>query len=187
MCKRILGLKDNELYTAAEVGRRLNDYFIKNKLKVKNRHYEKHLFLDLCKAEGIEAGKNKGSVLLPIAIKEIERVKANQPGKKKAPAMTPIEEMAKKTAAEYKKAEAAQAIVMDKADAMKTFVKEPEPEKCQDVPEVKTDPGDFEAVRKKFYTDFHYFIKFANTPEERKAILEALGGLYGSIGGNNNG
>lgn len=178
MCKRILGLKDNELYTAAEVGRRLNDYFIKNKLKVKNRHYEKHLFLDLCKAEGIEAGKNKGSVLLPIAVKEIERVKANQPGKKKAPDITPIEEMAKKTAAEYKKAEAAQAIVMDKADAMKTFV---------DVPEVKTDPGDFEAVRKKFYTDFHYFIKFANTPEERKAILEALGGLYGSIGGNNNG
>lgn len=177
MCKRILGLKDSELYTAAEVGRRLNDYFIKNKLKVKNRHYEKHLFLDLCKAEGIEAGKNKGSVLLPIAIKEIERVKANQPGKKKAPAMTPIEEMAKKTAAEYKKAEAAQAI----AEEVK------EPEKCQDVPEVKTDPGDFEAVRKKFYTDFHYFMKFANTPEERKAILEALGGLYGSIGGNNNG
>lgn len=185
MCKRILGLKDNELYTAAEVGRRLNDYFIKNKLKVKNRHYEKHLFLDLCKAEGIEAGKNKGSVLLPIAIKEIERVKANQPGKKKAPAMTPIEEMAKKTAAEYKKAEAVQAIAEE----------DMEPIKAEDIrgtftykaPEVKTEPGDFEAVRKKFYTDFHYFIKFANTPEERKAILEALGGLYGSIGGNNNG
>lgn len=185
MCKRILGLKDNELYTAAEVGRRLNDYFIKNKLKVKNRHYEKHLFLDLCKAEGIEAGKNKGSVLLPIAIKEIERVKANQPGKKKAPAMTPIEEMAKKTAAEYKKAEAAQALTEEEAHSIKAE------ELCgtftYKAPEVKTDPGDFEAVRKKFYTDFHYFIKFANTPEERKAILEALGGLYGSIGGNNNG
>lgn len=182
MCKRILGLKDNELYTAAEVGRRLNDYFIKNKLKVKNRHYEKHLFLDLCKAEGIEAGKNKGSVLLPIAIKEIERVKANQPGKKKAPAMTPIEEMAKKTAAEYKKAEAAQAIAEEAIKAEELFGTF-----THKAPEVKTDPGDFEAVRKKFYTDFHYFIKFANTPEERKAILEALGGLYGSIGGNNNG
>lgn len=186
MCKRILNIRDNELYTYGEIGLRLNDYFIKNNINAKNKHYELHKFGDLCKAEGLGPGKHKGYELLPVIQKEIERVKANQakvktaqPGKKKAQAITPIEEMAEKSAREMEKAEAAQAIAEE--------VKAPEPEKCQDVPEVKTDPGDFEAVRKKFYTDFHYFIKFANTPEERKAILEALGGLYGSIGGNNNG
>lgn len=173
MCRRILGLKDNELYTFSQVGVLLNDYFAKNGLNVKNQHYELHKFKDICMAEGLEPGKHRGVELYPIAQKEIDRVKANQPGKKPgkktASAMTPLEEMAKKSAAEYKKAEAVKAIAEENE------------------PEVKTDPGDFEAVRKKFYTDFHYFIKFANTPEERKAILEALGGLYGSIGGNNNG
>lgn len=174
MCKRILNLKDNELYTFAQIGLKLNDYFIKNNLKVKNHNYELHKFKDICMAEGLGPGKHKGSELYPIAQKEIDRVKANQPGKKApakkaVPVMTPIEEMAEKTAQEFKKAEAA-----------KVIAEEPET--------IQAPPGDFvEIIRKKFYTDYHFFIKYAQTPEERTAITNALGNLYGNIGGLSNG
>ena len=121
MCKRILNIRDNDTYTPADIGRRLNDYFIKHNLKVTNKHYEKHLFLDLCKAEGLEPGKHKGYEFLPIAQKEIDRVKANQGKKtaqpkkkatqpKKASAITPIEEMAEQSAREMAKAEPVKAI-----------------------------------------------------------------------------
>ena len=36
----------------------------------------------------------------------------------------------------------------------------------------------FASHRKQFYTDFKYFIKFAQSPEERLAIIEALTALY---------
>lgn len=206
MCKRILNIRDNELYTYGEIGLRLNDYFIKNNINAKNKHYELHKFKDICTAEGLGPGKHKGYELLPVIQKEIERVKANQakvktaqPGKKKALAITPIEELAETTAQEFKKSEAVNAIVMDKADAMKTFVKDPEPKESELVKAyckgfdtgaetVKAEPGDFvEIIRKKFYTDYHFFIKYARTPEERVAITNALGNLYGNIGGLSNG
>ena len=38
----------------------------------------------------------------------------------------------------------------------------------------------FASHRKQFYTDFKYFIKFAQSPEERIAIIEALTALYGA-------
>lgn len=38
----------------------------------------------------------------------------------------------------------------------------------------------FASHRKQFYTDFKYFIKFAQSPEERLAIIEALTALYGA-------
>ena len=181
MCKRILNIRDNKLYTFSEIGLRLNDYFIKHNLEVRNKHYELHKFGDLCKAEGLEPGKHKGFELYPIAQKEIDRVKANQPGKKPvkvkktAPGITPIEELAESTAKEFKKAEAAKAVV--------------EEPKAPAEPEAKTEPvGDpVEVIRKKFYTDYHFFIKYAQTPEERTAITKALGNLYGSIGELNKG
>ena len=181
MCKRILNIRDNELYTPAEVGRRLNDYFIKHNLKVRNKHYEKHLFADLCKAEGLEPGKHKGYELIPIVEKEIERVKASQgkkpQPKKPAPSITPIEELAKTTAQEFRKAEAVKTITKEEAEPYTIIAEMP-----------KTEPGDFvEIIRKKFYTDYHFFIKYARTPEERVAITNALGNLYGNIGGLSNG
>ena len=168
MCKRILNLKNNELYSFAEVGLRLNEYFIKNKLKVKNHKYELNKFKDICMAEGLGPGKHKGFELYPIAQKEIERVKANQPGKKpqpKKPASikTPIEELAENTAKEF-----------EKAEAVRTIMEEPVKAEV-----AQAEPGDFEAIRKKFYTDFHYFTKNAQTAEERAAIINALGSLYG--------
>ena len=182
MCKRILNIRDNELYTLAEVGRRLNDYFIKHNLKVRNKHYEKHLFADLCKAEGLEPGKHKGYELLPIIQKEIERVKANQPGKKpqpKKPASikTPIEELAESTAQEFKKAEAVKAITEEpkESELVKAYCKGFD----TGAETVKAEPDDFEAKRKKFYTDVHYFMKLCSTPEERTAMLYALAALYG--------
>ena len=182
MCKRILNIRDNELYTPAEVGRRLNDYFIKHNLKVRNKHYEKHLFADLCKAEGLEPGKHKGYELLPIIQKEIERVKANQPGKKPqpkkpAPSITPIEELAKTTAQEFKKAEAVKAITEEpkESELVKAYCKGFD----TGAETVKAEPDDFEAKRKKFYTDVHYFMKLCSTPEERTAMLYALAALYG--------
>ena len=173
MCRRILNLKDNEEYTFSAVGTRLNDYFTKNGLKVRNQHYELHKFKDICMAEGLGPGKHKGYELIPIVEKEIERVKANQgkkpQPKKPAPSITPIEELAKTTAQEFKKAE-----------AVKAITEEPEP--------IQAPPGDFvEIIRKKFYTDYHFFIKYAQTPEERTAITTALGNLYGNIGGLSNG
>lgn len=184
MCKRILNIRDNELYTPADIGRRLNDYFIKNNLKVKNKHYEKHLFSDLCKAEGLEPGKHKGYELIPVIQKEIERVKANQakvktaqPGKKKAPAITPIEELAKTTAQEFKKAEAVNAITEEpkESELVKAYCKGFD----TGAETIKADPDEFEAKRKKFYTDVHYFMKLCSTPEERTAMLYALAALYG--------
>ena len=173
MCRRILGLKDNEEYTFSAVGTRLNDYFTKNGLKVRNQHYELHKFKDICMAEGLGPGKHKGYELIPIVEKEIERVKASQgrkpQPKKPASIKTPIEELAESTAQEFKKAE-----------AVKAITEEPEP--------IQALPGDFvEIIRKKFYTDYHFFIKYAQTPEERTAITTALGNLYGNIGGLSNG
>lgn len=37
----------------------------------------------------------------------------------------------------------------------------------------------FEVLRKKFYTDVNYFIKYAQTPQERLAIWDTIGKLYG--------
>ena len=119
-----------------------------------------------------------------------ERHVRNSFTKRKAEPLTPIEAIAKKATKEEKKAEAAQAIVMDEADAMKTFVKDPEPKESELVKAyckgfdtgaetVKADPDDFEAKRKKFYTDVHYFMKLCSTPEERTAMLYALAALYG--------
>ena len=184
MCRRILNLKDNEEYTFSAVGTRLNDYFIKNGLKVRNQHYELHKFKDICMAEGLGPGKHKGYELIPIVEKEIERVKASQ-GKKPQPkkpasSITPIEELAKTTAQEFKKAEAVKAITKEQAEPYLVKAEDPEP--------VKAEPGDFvEIIRKKFYTDYHFFIKYAQTPEERTAITTALGNLYGNIGGLSNG
>lgn len=171
MCKRILNIRDNKLYTFSEIGLRLNDYFIKHNLTVKNKHYELHKFGDLCKAEGLEPGKHKGFELYPIAQKEIDRVRASQgkkpaKTKKTAPGITPLEELAETTAKEF-----------EKAEAIKAVTEEPR------ATETKAEPaGDFvEVIRKKFYTDYHFFIKYAKTPEERTAITNALGNLYGSI------
>ena len=183
MCRRILNLKDNKEYTFSEIGKRLNDYFTKNGLKVRNQHYELHKFKDICMAEGLGPGKHKGYELIPIVEKEIERVKASQ-GKKpqpKKPASikTPIEELAESTAQEFKKAEAVKVFTEDPEAKAKVWT-EPVP--------IKAEPGDFvEIIRKKFYTDYHFFIKYAQTPEERTAITTALGNLYGNIGGLSNG
>ena len=174
MCRRILGLKDNQLYTFSQVGVLLNDYFEKNGLKVKNKHYELHKFKDICMAEGLGPGKHKGLELYPIAQKEIDRVRTGQPGiKVKKPSVTPIEELAEKTAKEFKKAEAVKTITKEEVEPHMVKAEEP-----------KTEPTDFEGIRKKFYTDFHFFTKNAQTPEERTAIINALGSLYGNIGGS---
>lgn len=195
MCKRILNIRDNQLYAFAEIGTRLNDYFSKNNLKVKNHHYEKHLFADLCKAEGLEPGKHKGYELIPIVQKEIERVKANQPAnqpdkkaqpkKKAASGITPIEEMARQ-ANKVKVAETVKAITEEpkESELVKAYCKGFD----TGAETVKAEPGDFvEIIRRKFYKDYHFFIKYAQTPEERTAITNALGNLYGNIGGLSNG
>lgn len=62
--------------------------------------------------------------------------------------------------------------------------KEPEPTPTETVVDKMTETkrsevDDFELIRKKFYTDFKYFTKYAETPEERLAILNALANLYG--------
>ena len=192
MCRRILNLKDNEEYTFSAVGTRLNDYFTKNGLKVRNQHYELHKFKDICMAEGLGPGKHKGYELIPIVEKEIERVRANQAkikpakAKKPAPNITPIEELAKTTAQEFKKAEAVKAITEEpkESELVKAYCKGFD----TGAETVKAEPGDFvEIIRKKFYTDYHFFIKYARTPEERVAITNALGNLYGNIGGLSNG
>lgn len=212
MCKRILNLRDNELYTCAAIGCRLNDYFIKHNLKVKNKHYEKHLFKDLCKAEGLGPGKHKGYELIPIAQKEIDRVKANQanikpsqpkPKKKKAPAITPIEEMAEQSAREMAKAEPIKAIpTKEPAEGKKAndfisrsaLIEEvktmlmPDGYKLHVIQLIEEAPAfslaanadEFKALREKLYTDIRYFTKTLQTPEERAAAINALAALYGS-------
>lgn len=45
--------------------------------------------------------------------------------------------------------------------------------------EKKAEADAFETLRKKFYTDVNYFIKFAQSAEERLAIWNALANLYG--------
>lgn len=45
--------------------------------------------------------------------------------------------------------------------------------------EKKAEADAFEVLRKKFYTDVNYFIKFAQSAEERLAIWNALANLYG--------
>lgn len=47
------------------------------------------------------------------------------------------------------------------------------------VTEKKAEADAFEVRRKKFYTDVNYFIKFAQSPEERLAIWDAIAKLYG--------
>lgn len=163
MCRRILNLQDNKLYSYAEIGTRLNDYFAKNNINAKNKHYELHKFWDICKAEGLGPGKHKGFELIPIIQREIERVKASQANVKprkvntKPEKLTPIEAMAAETKEEPKA--------------------EPVPAVAEET--TNLEPGDFEAKRKKFYTDFHYFVKFCPTAEERAAMLKALAALYG--------
>ena len=44
---------------------------------------------------------------------------------------------------------------------------------------VETQRDDFELRRKRFYTDVNYFLKFAQTPDERTEIWGALSALYG--------
>lgn len=45
--------------------------------------------------------------------------------------------------------------------------------------EKKAFADDFELRRKRFYTDVNYFLKFAQTPDERTEIWGALSALYG--------
>lgn len=45
--------------------------------------------------------------------------------------------------------------------------------------EKKAEADAFEVLRKKFYTDVNYFIKYAQTPQERLAIWDTIGKLYG--------
>ena len=45
--------------------------------------------------------------------------------------------------------------------------------------EKKAEDDAFEVRRKKFYTDVNYFIKYAQSPQERLAIWEAISKLYG--------
>ena len=45
--------------------------------------------------------------------------------------------------------------------------------------EKKAIADDFELRRKRFYTDVNYFLKFAQTPDERTEIWGALSALYG--------
>lgn len=70
------------------------------------------------------------------------------------------------------------------AEAPEPAPKEPEPTPTEKVVDKMTETkrsevDDFELIRKKFYTDFKYFTKYAETPEERLAILNALANLYG--------
>ena len=45
--------------------------------------------------------------------------------------------------------------------------------------EKKAEADAFELRRKNFYTDVNYFIKYAQSPQERLAIWEAISKLYG--------
>lgn len=86
---------------------------------------------------------------------------------KHAEALTPIEVVIKDAVKEEKKAE-----------PENKWYRNAEP--VEKAPETKAaDPDEFEAKRKKFYTDYHYFLKFAQTPEERSATVYALANLYG--------
>lgn len=93
---------------------------------------------------------------------------------------TPLERMAKKDeATEFlKNLVEPQAVTSEQIDVtlpLKTFGF-PEPERVTPS-EKKAD--DFEARRKKFYTDVNYFLKYAQSKDERVAIWGALSKLYG--------
>ena len=45
--------------------------------------------------------------------------------------------------------------------------------------EKKAEADEFEARRKNFYTDVNYFLKYAQSKDERVAIWGALSKLYG--------
>lgn len=93
---------------------------------------------------------------------------------------TPLERMAKQDeATEFlKNLVEPQAVTSEQVDVtlpLKSFGF-PEPERVTPS-EKKVD--DFEARRKKFYTDVNYFLKYAQSKDERVAIWGALSKLYG--------
>lgn len=93
---------------------------------------------------------------------------------------TPLERMAKQDeATEFlKNLVEPQAVTSEQIDVtlpLKSFGF-PEPERVTPS-EKKAD--DFEARRKKFYTDVNYFLKYAQSKDERVAIWGALSKLYG--------
>lgn len=106
-----------------------------------------------------------------------ERHVKNSFTKRKAEPLTPIEAIAKKATKEEQKAEAVNAITEEpkESELVKAYCKGFD----TGAETVKADPDEFEAKRKKFYTDVHYFMKLCSTPEERTAMLYALAALYG--------
>lgn len=93
---------------------------------------------------------------------------------------TPLERMAKQDeATEFlKNLVEPQAVTSEQVDVthpLKSFGF-PEPEKVTPS-EKKVD--EFETRRKKFYTDVNYFLKYAQSKDERVAIWGALSKLYG--------
>jgi len=73
----------------------------------------------------------------------------------------------------------------EKEEKGEEFTKEELAHKCQKLEqeltatEKKAIADDFELRRKRFYTDVNYFLKFAQTPDERTEIWGALSALYG--------
>lgn len=61
------------------------------------------------------------------------------------------------------------------AEIMEAF----KPEPRLTATEKKAIADDFELRRKRFYTDVRFFLKFAQTPDERTEIWRALSALYG--------
>lgn len=103
---------------------------------------------------------------------------------------TPLERMAKQDeATEFlKNLVEPQAVTSEQVDPIKealntfteyTMVKYPSVTKAKDPEEEPKKVDEFEARRKKFYTDVNYFLKYAQSKDERVAIWGALSKLYG--------
>lgn len=72
MAKRILGLKDKQLYKGRELGLKLNEWFYKE--GIPHRKYEKGYLVTIAREHGLEP-PYYGSDIIPIIKAEIERVK----------------------------------------------------------------------------------------------------------------
>ena len=164
-----------EIYKFTEVGAMLFDMFpghylnLKSAIATVNTHARELSIYD------INGKKSHRS----MTARDAERVLASCEATLRQFTTTPIERAIRDADDTPQPAEApVEAPVEHVIEAPKDYV-EAVKAAVSAVNDKKTEVDAFEALRKKFYTDVNYFIKYAQTPQERLAIWETIGKLYG--------
>ena len=116
-------------------------------------------------------GKGKYKIVPAVQAEIILKAVIERATRRPYTPSTPIEQ-------EIRRAEKAESVTVKEETTSEIFTIPQNP--IPSVPiEKKTIVDDFELRRKRFYTDVNYFLKFAQSPDERTEIWGALSALYG--------